>query len=265
MTKKEKEATRNVVYGTVLILLAFIIGSMMIASLFLPKDYYKIESRVENVTKDPKSSEYETTGWIRVQGTNIDYPVRYLEDVNKLSDLTDDFSWILNKVTKLTDRTVLYGHNLKNISSQPLIADEDQNRFEQLVSFVYYDFAKENKYIQYTIDGKDYLYKIYAISIEDIKEDYLSEDKDETYLKKYIKNALNNSFYNYQVDINESDKLLTLVTCTKVTNDLVTHNLRVDARLVRENEEINDYEVTKNDSYHEIETILGGSDYETNA
>lgn len=265
MTKKEKEATRNVVYGTVLILLAFIIGSMMIASLFLPKDYYKIESRVENVTKDPKSSEYETTGWIRVQGTNIDYPVRYLEDVNKLSDLTDDFSWILNKVTKLTDRTVLYGHNLKNISSQPLIADEGQNRFEQLVSFVYYDFAKENKYIQYTIDGKDYLYKIYAVSIEDIKEDYLSEDKDETYLKKYIKNALNNSFYNYQVDVNESDKLLTLVTCTKVTNDLVTHNLRVDARLVRENEEINDYEVTKNDSYHEIETILGGSDYETNA
>ena len=65
--------------------------------------------------------------------------------------------------------------------------------------------------------------------------------------------------------MNESDKLLTLVTCTKVTNDLVTHNLRIDARLVRENEEINDYEVTKNDSYYEIETILGGSDYETNA
>lgn len=265
MTKKEKEATRNVVYGTVLILLAFIIGSMMIASIFIPKDYYKIESRIENVTKDPKSPEYETTGWVRVQGTNIDYPVRYLEDVNKLSDLTDDFSWILNKVTKITDRTVLYGHNLKNISSQPLITDEDQNRFEQLVSFIYYDFAKENKYIQYTVDGKDYLYKIYAVSIEDVKEDYLSEDKDKTYLKKYIKNALNNSFYNYQVDINESDKLLTLVTCTKVTNDLITHNLRVDARLIRENEEINDYEVTKNDSYHEIETILGGSDYETNA
>ena len=32
-----------------------------------------------------------------------------------------------------------------------------------------------------------------------------------------------------------------------------------------ENEEINDYEVTKNDSYYEIETILGGSDYGTNA
>lgn len=265
MAKKEKETTKKVAYDAALILLTFIIIFMMVASLFLPKNYYKIESRVENVKNDTESSEYETTGWIKVQGTNIDYPVRYLEDVNKLSDLTDDFSWILNKVTELTDRTILYGHNLKNISSKPLITATDQNRFEQLVSFVYYDFAKENKYIQYTIGEKDYLYKIYSVSIEDVGQDYTSENKDQKYLKKYIKNALNNSFYNYQVDVNETDKLLTLVTCTKVTADLTTHNLRIDARLIRNKEKIADYEVVKNDNYEEIEEILGGSDYETKA
>ena len=262
---------RKLIFATMSMTIIFIIVIvLLIAGLIKTiannnKPYYMKKSRVENVSEYAKANpNFTTLGWIRVQGTNIDYPVIYGNGLD-FNELLDDFTWTEDEEKKLTNRVFILGHNIRNVSSNPLITDKNQSRFEQLPSFTYLEFAEKNKYIQYTIDGKDYLYKIYAVSIEDIKEDYLSEDKDETYLKKYIKNALNNSFYNYHVDINESDKLLTLVTCTKVTNDLVTHNLRVDARLVRENEEINDYEVTKNDSYYEIETILGGSDYETNA
>ena len=37
------------------------------------------------------------------------------------------------------------------------------NNFENLPSFLYYDFAKDNKYIQYSDEKNNYLYKIYAI------------------------------------------------------------------------------------------------------
>ena len=43
---------------------------------------------------------------------------------------------------------------MKNVSSQPLIGDKNQGRFEQLMAYIYYDFVKENKYIQYTINNK---------------------------------------------------------------------------------------------------------------
>lgn len=257
MKKSKKKIVPQNILGLVVLLVGLIIIILIISSFIFQKDYYEVASRVENVKTATNANNYETVGWIKVQGTKIDYPVIYTENVNELRNIVESFSWILNKPKSLPDRTVLFGHNMRNISSKPLIADSEHERFEQLASFVYYDFAKENKYIQYTFNGKDYLYKIYSVSIEDIETDYLSEEKTKDYLQKYIKNALKNSFYNYQVDVNENDKLLTLSTCTKVNPDLETHSLRIDARLVRDNEKINDYEVVKNDTYKEIEEILG--------
>ena len=35
------------------------------------------------------------------------------------------------------------------------------------MAFIYYDFAKENKYVQLTMDGKDYVYQIFAAGFID--------------------------------------------------------------------------------------------------
>ena len=124
--------------------------------------YYKIKNRVPDIKKNNyKINNIKPLGWIRVQGTNIDYPVVYYYDLDDPSDPTYDFAWNFQKEKKMVNHTSLLSHNILNSSSHPLIAKKGQRRFEQLLSFIYYDFVKKNKYIQYTVDGKNYLYKIY--------------------------------------------------------------------------------------------------------
>jgi len=125
---------------------------------------YKIESRINNVEKEAKKRKELVMGWIKVQGTNIDYPIISSSDIN-VSTVLYDFAWTNNRDNKkLGNREILFGHNILNVSSKPLINNKYHRRFEQLMSFVYSDFAKENQYIQYTFNGNDYLYKIFAVS-----------------------------------------------------------------------------------------------------
>ena len=113
---------------------------------------------------------YDVIGWLRVQGTNIDYPIIHDNGLNNISEIIEDFVWQREKTDKLQERTVILGHNIKNVSSNPLITNKNHTRFEQLMSFVYYDFAKENQFIQYTKNGKEYVFQIFSVSFIDEKD-----------------------------------------------------------------------------------------------
>ena len=131
------------------------------------KDYI-VEPRAEDVLKNQRedNDNKETVGWVRVQGTNIDFPVLYAPGYD-FSYETGKFGWTEAKFKELNNIVYIEGHNIKNMSTNPLIADESHDRFEQLMSFAYYDFAKENQFIQYTFNGVDYLYKIYSVDFID--------------------------------------------------------------------------------------------------
>ena len=124
----------------------------------------------------------------KVQGTNIDYPVLYAQDSNySLNDVDISFAWTNSSSTTLNDRVILHGHNIRNVSSKPLLNEKEFNDFEHLPSFLYYSFVKQNKYIQYTINNKNYLYKLYAVSMMDESEFYYDENMDSKTKKAYIK------------------------------------------------------------------------------
>ena len=139
----------------------------MIAALKRP--VYQIEPRGRNIVNAQKKDGegMKTVGWLRVQGTNIDYPIVYAPGIN-LDYKVDDFVWTEADYTSLNNIVYVSGHNIKNLSSTPLVADKSHSRFEQLMSFVYPDFIKDNQYIQYSIYGHDYLYKIYSVYFDDM-------------------------------------------------------------------------------------------------
>ena len=142
---------------------------------------YKIEDRSENVKKLQKSEKDQVIGWIRVQGTNIDYPIM-LDEINGLSR-EYDFVWMNNYIYKDTNFIPIFGHNIRNVSSKPIIGDKNMKRFEQLMSFIYPEFVEKNKFIQITVDGKNYLYEIFSVSLFDKSE-------TEYYTKAYSKKEL---------------------------------------------------------------------------
>ena len=223
---------------------------------------YKIETRVENIINERSNDTdiKKTVGWLKVQGTNIDYPILYAPYYN-FSYETSDFAWTEGYFKDLNNIIYITGHNIKNQSKHPLIGYEKHNRFEQLMSFIYYDFSKENEYFQYTFNGNDYVYKIYSVAF--INSDDLDVYNDSKYssekLSDYIKLTKESSLFDYEIDVNSDDKILSLITCTRFLDDQ-SISFVVTGRLLRKNENTKKYNVKTNHNYDKINEILKGGD-----
>ncbi len=226
-------------------------------------NYYPIESRIGRIEEYAKNDkeDYTTVGWLRVQGTNIDYPIIYAPSYD-FSGMTYDFLWNEVKSDNLLNQITVSGHNILNLSSNPLVANENHKRFEQLMSFIYLDFIKDNKYIQYTANGNDYLYKIFSVAFSkksNIKK-FTREDLSREEMKEYLNQSLNDSIFEFDVDVDENDKILSLVTCTRMFGHYNDIEFKIDARLVRKGELKLNYGVNKTEKYHEIEKIMEGGE-----
>ena len=236
--------------NAIIILLVAIVLTVVISKI----PYYKIKDRTKDVKEFKGASKENAISWIRVQGTNIDLPVVYYYD-SDVSDATYDIAWSFVNDKNIADKTTIFSHNILNVSRKPQIANKNHKRFEQLLSYIYIDFVKENKYIQYTINGENYLYKIYGISFQ--KSDDLIYEKEKN---KYIKDTKNKSFFDFKVDVDDKDKLLTLVTCTRFYGERIDYSFVVDARLVRKHEVVRNYKVVENKKYKKIKKIMNGAD-----
>lgn len=225
----------------------------------LNKTIYKTEDRIQKIDNFISVEKEKAMAWVRVQGTNIDLPVMYYDDVEDLSDPTYDIAWSYTYDEKLPNKSTVFSHNVLNVSSHPLISNKNHKRFEQLMSYIYIDFVKENKYIQYTINNKNYLFKIYGVSFirtDDLNFENSNISKKD--LNQYIKDVKKNSYFKYDVDVNSNDKLLSLVTCTRFFGADDGYSFVVDARLLRENEKAKNYNVVENKSYNKIKKIMKG-------
>lgn len=198
------------------------------------------------------SGDYISIGWLQVQGTNIDFPI--LDSTSSQDELEIKYSygWRSPNYNSGENREVLIGHNIINVSSTPMLSNESLENFEALMSFSYYGFAKDNLYIQYTKDGKDELYAIYAISFYDYGYDDAQSISEEIEIKSYIDEVKTNSIYDYDIKVDSSDTLLTVKTCTRYFGVNEKQQFVIDARKVRDDEEIVKYNVETNDNFDKL-------------
>lgn len=266
--KKDKKSDgKNIVIVSIVMASLVFIFIVCFSILVSFKTYYKVESRVSDVAlaqDNKKDTRYQTSGWLKVQGTNLDLPV-----LTGIDDNTDypvemkKYVWNINGDGKFHNKIDIMGHNIFNLSSSPKLYSDDFYRFEELMSFVYYDFAKENKYIQLTIDGKDYLYKIFSVDFLDAVDvdSFPSGNYEKSDLKYQIDLFKEHSLYNYDVDVNENDNLISLITCTRFFGNDRYIDFLVNGRLVRKNESVHNYSVVKNKkNYTKVENVLKGDD-----
>ena len=165
MVKKRKKQKKLVllILG-LLIVFIILLGLFLIVKFVFQNDFYKVEPRTNKIEEISKkdNSDYHTMAWLRVQGTNIDFPIVAPNEFDsELPAELESYGWTLNDDDDYHNKMNVYGHNIFNLGPNPKIDAATFKRFEGLMAFVYEDFAKDNKYIQLTIDGKDYLYKIF--------------------------------------------------------------------------------------------------------
>lgn len=190
-------------------------------------------------------------GWIQVQGTNIDLPV-LIVGLDANLPVTIDYSWQSINYNTGENREVIISHNLLNLSNHPSRNMSELSYFEGLMAFVYYDFAQENLYIQYTKNGVSELYVIYAIGFYDNEYDLGQSFSNNNNVENYIHMVRKNSIYDYNIEVDSTDSLITLKTCTRFFGNSHKQQFQIDARKVRKNEKTYHYSIQKSSVYYEL-------------
>ena len=187
------------------------------------KSYEKI--RLE---KEEDNSLYEKykdyRGWIKIENTNIDYPILqgkdnlyYLDkDINNeyLASGSIFMNYLNNGFNDMN--TVLFGHNMRN-----------ETMFAQLNRYKEKEFFYGNDDIYIELNNSNYLkYKVFSVYITDAKDNYIKNQFDnKNQYKEFLENIKSKSMYESNIELDEDDKIITLSTCSYEFNDarMVVH------------------------------------------
>ena len=182
-----------------------------------------IQVTVSNVSFDSLLSiNSDTIGWLKVSGTQINYPI--VQTDNNSFYLTHSFDKSYNKAgwcfadyrnknlknSELGKNTIIYGHNRMNSSMFGTLKNVLEKNWQT---------NKQNKYINFSTLGESLVWEVfsvYTISNEDyyLKTDFSSDAEYQTFLSTLKKRSI----YDFGTEISYNDKILTLSTCTNIDN-----------------------------------------------
>lgn len=190
----------------------------------------KKKYNIPNINFDElRKSNNEAVGWIKVNNTNINYSI--VKTVDNSFYLTHNFNkdynsagWIFadyqNNFEILDKNTIIYGHNRRN-----------NTMFAGLKNTLVDTWYKnpENQYICFSTPNTNYIGQIFSIKKipeNDFKAiiNFSSEDE----FLNYINLLKIQSIFNFDVDINASDNIITLYTC----DDNTDYRIILTAKLI---------------------------------
>lgn len=168
-------------------------------------------------------------GWIKVQGTVINYPIVQGEDntyyLKKTFERQSNYSGAifmdyLNAPDFSSDNTVLYGHNLKT-----------GEMFGGLQKYEKKDYLKDHKYIWIITPEYDKKYEIFAsYKTDERSEVYTLEFNSFGDMDSYFRLAKEYSYFSSDSILIQDDKILTLSTCVSESEE---RRRVVQAKLVK--------------------------------
>lgn len=204
----------------------------------------------------------DVKAWLKVPGTNINYPVlqsasgydpHYYLDKNIYKQTSRDGVIYAGSTCKfgtgsagLSKNTVLFGHNWTNYSAAPRIGSASDVMFAQLTAYHYLNFANAYPYVWFSTDSQEMAWKIFAVFYTDISFNYIEPNPTDSAFAAIISGAKSRSRFNFDVDVSTSDKILTLSTCTRAYGKSDKQRFVVMARLLRSGETLQAVGVTTN-------------------
>lgn len=168
----------------------------------------------------------DTVGWINVNNTNINYPVVQTSNnddyIAKAFDGTkNQAGWIFadyrNNMKDFDKNTIIYGHSRLN-----------QTMFGTLLNIMNKSWYtnKYNHVIKFSTPYENTMWQIFSVYKIEPESYYLTTNfnSDNEYLT-FLNTLKSRSIYNFNAEINESDKIITLSTCSDAagTGRVVLH------------------------------------------
>lgn len=186
-------------------------------------DYIKI-NLIDVNFKDLKEINSEVIGWIQINGTNINYP--FVQTTNntyylnhQLDKKKNSAGWVFmdyrNKKENFDKNTILYAHGRVNNTMFGSLRKTIKKEWYQ---------NRNNHIVKISTEGENTLWQVFSTYRIKTTNDYIQTefDTDEDYLQ-FLKMIRERSIYNYQINLNENDKIITLSTCYDDNTKVVLH------------------------------------------
>lgn len=171
----------------------------------------------------------DTVGWIKVNGTKINYPFVHTNDNEYYLKHTFDKTsnkkgWVFldfrNDIENLSENTILYAHGLVN--------NQMFGSMRKVIKPSWYN-NKNNHIITVATPSGTRHFKVFS-SYTILPESYYitTNFKTEDEFKIFIDTIKQRSVYNYGVEVNINDKILTLSSCYDKEERMVLHAKLID-------------------------------------
>lgn len=176
------------------------------------------ENEIEKYTidfKKLKSENQDTIGWLKVNNTNVDYPI--VQGTDNSYYLTHSFDksynkagWIFvdyrNKLDGTDKNIVIYGHNMRSGTMFGTLKNALKNEWYN---------NEENNYITFATQEGNEIYKIFSI-YKILAEDYYTDTnfKSDSEYEKFVETLKSRSIKKYNIEKTTRElQILTLSTC----------------------------------------------------
>ena len=171
-----------------------------------------------------KSLNSDTVGWLKVNGTNINYP--FVQYNNNEYYLTHSFDrkynkagWVFadyrNNLEELDKNTIIYAHGRLNNTMF--------GSLKNIIKSNWYENSK-NHIIKISTEHQNTLWQVFSVYVINTTSDYLKVSfNDNIEFEIFAKMLINRSEHNFKTKINKDDKIVTLSTCYNNTKKVVMH------------------------------------------
>lgn len=177
----------------------------------------------EAIKQDENSKEYiidfeklqqqnsDTIAYIKLENTNIQYVVvkttdndyylnhNFKKEYNSAGWIYADYR---NKFDGTDKNIIIYGHNMK-----------DGSMFNNLKNALNSKWLKEDHTITLKTENKETKYRIFSTYTIEPEDYYIQTEFNDINYKNFIDKIKSRSVYNYNVNVESTDKVLTLSTC----------------------------------------------------
>ena len=200
------------------------------APVYYPNDYWdymNVPFMEVNFTELLKKNP-DTVGWIKVDGTKVNYPIVQAEDndyylshaFNKRSNAG---GWVFADYRvdfkDFGRNTIIYGHNMNN-----------KTMFGSIPNMLYSGYLNNsnNYYIKISTPTSNTVWKVFSVYTIEPEVYYLKTNFRTEPYDKFLSTIKGRSIYDFGIDVTTDDKILTLSTC----DNTGTKRVAVHAKMI---------------------------------
>ena len=166
----------------------------------------------------------DTKGWIKVNGTNINYPFVQSDDneyylYHSFDGAYNSKGWVFmdyrNDINNLNKNTILYAHGLVNNAMFGSLRKTLKTAWQE---------NEENRIIKVSTLTQNLLWEVFSTYKIYPEGYYITTDfSSDAEYEKFLDTLKSRSLYDYGVDLSTDDKILTLSSCYDNSERMVVH------------------------------------------